>query len=287
MQLRRYKTPAASTEETRGARVLGRGWRRATILTATALTVVAAPVAIAAGAHANRDAHAASLGDKAPLRGAIHNPAAGAFFRTTGIFANFNSWTMRVQNVGSGGAAVFGCKAGSNGSACLTAENNNGGLAFSFAGNGASGGKILLTNSTASPFTTNAHGEATGLNANYLQGKTAADFLPATGTAANSTQLGGKPATEYATNGQLLFADVAGGKIVNNRGASAVTPSGEDFIVAFNATDVSKCAYTVSPTGAALASGQLAVEPTAGHTNEVTVNVPATFKAGFDLQVIC
>lgn len=287
MQLRRYKTPAARTKEARGTRLLGPGWRRATILTATALTIVGAPVAIAAGSHANRNAHAASLGDNRPLKGAIHNPAAGSYFRTTGIFANFSSWTMRVQNVGGGGAATFGCKAGGNGSACLNAENNSGGLAFSFAGNGSSGGKILLTNSTASPFTTNAHGEATGLNANYLQGKTASDFLPATGTAANSTQLGGKPATEYATNGQLLYADAAGGKIVNDRGASALTPSGEDFIVAFNTTDVSKCAYTVSPTGAALTSGQLAVEPTSGHTNEVTVNVPAGFKGGFDLQVIC
>lgn len=287
MQLRRYKTPATGTQDATRTRVLGRGWRRATILTATALTIVAAPVALAAGSNANRDARAATLSDNTPLKGAIHNPASSSFLRTTGIFANFSSWTTRIENVGTGGASTFGCRAGSNGSACLAAENSKGGLAFSFASTGSTAGKILLTNPNAAPFTTNAHGEATGLNANYLQGKTASEFVTTSGTAKNASELAGKPASEYATNGQLLFADVAEGKIVNNRGASAIAPAGEGFTVAFGTVDVSKCAFSASPTGAALTSGQLGVEATPSNTNKVTVNVPTGFKGGFDLQVIC
>src|ERR1700739_2543454 len=114
MQLRRYKTPATSTEAAPRRRLLRPGWRRATILSATALSIVAAPVGLAARSSAHRFAKRATLSDNTPLKGAIHNPASSSYFRTTGIFANFNSWTTRVQNVGTGGAGTFGCKAGSN-----------------------------------------------------------------------------------------------------------------------------------------------------------------------------
>lgn len=286
MQLSRHRTPASTDEEGARARLLRPGWRRASLLTGSALAILAAPVALAAGA-GNRSAHVATLSDNTPIKGAIHNPASSSYLRTTGIFANFNSWTLRVQNVGSGGSATFGCKAGSNGSACLAAENTNGGYAFSFATTGNTGGKILLTNPKGAPFTTNATGEATGLNSNYLQGKTASEFVTTSGTAKNSNELGGQPASAYATTGQLLFADVsAEPKILNARGASAVSKTGESFTVTFGSTNVSKCSFTASPVGAS-ASGQLGVEPSAGNASAVVVNAPSGFTGGFDLQVIC
>lgn len=286
MQLPRYRTPASTKDESAQTRVLRPGWRRATLLTGTALALVAAPVALAAGG-ANHSAHTAALSDNTPIKGAIHNPASSSYLRTTGIFANFKSWTLRVQNVGNGGAATFGCRAGGSGSACLASENTKGGYAFAFATTGNTGGKILLTNPNGAPFTTNATGEATGLNANYLQGKKASEFLPANGTATNSNALGGKPASEYATTGQMLFADVnAEQKIVNTRGATAAAKSGESVVVTFGSTNVSKCSFTVSPTGASV-SGQIGVEPSTSNASNVVVNPPSGFKGGFDLQVIC
>ncbi len=286
MQLPRYRTPASEQERPR-PRILRRGWRRAAVLTGAALAIVAAPVALASSAGASRSAHAATLSDNTPIKGGIHNPASSSYLRTTGIFANFSSWTTRVQNLGSGGAGTFVCKAASGGSACLASENSKGGLAFTFATTGATGGEILLTNPDGAPFTTNAHGEAKGLNANYLQGKEAKEFQLANQPAANANELGGKPASEYAVGG-LMFADVsAAGTVLNTRGASAAAKEGESFKVTFGAANVSKCSFTASPTGGALSGGQIGVEPSASNTSVVVVNPPTGFSGGFDLQVIC
>jgi hypothetical protein len=257
------------------------------VLTGAALAIVAAPVAIASSAGASRSAHAATLSDNTPIKGGIHNPASSSYLRTTGIFANFSSWTTRVLNLGSGGAGTFVCKAASGASACLASENSKGGLAFTFATTGATGGEILLTDPSGAPFTTNAHGEAKGLNANYLQGKEAKEFQLANQPAANANELGGKPASEYAV-GALMFADVSpAGTILNTRGASAAAKEGESFKVTFGTADVSKCSFTASPTEAALTSGQLGVEPSSGNASAVVVRPPASFSGGVDLQVIC
>jgi hypothetical protein len=281
-------TPA-STTDVREPQSLRRGWRHAAALGAAALALVSAtvtPTALAAGSGKGR-AHSAILSDNTPLKGAIHNPASSSFLRTTGIFANFNSWTMRIQNLGSGGAGTFGCKASSSSSACLASENGKGGLAFTFATNGNVGGEILLTNPNGAPFTTNAHGEATGLNANYLQGKQASEFQLVSKPATNSEALGGVPASEYAKSSELLFADVSSsGTIQSTRGATTASTSANSFTVTFGTTNVSKCSYTASPQGAALVSGALGVEATS-NPSTVVVNAPAGFTGGVDLQVVC
>jgi hypothetical protein len=287
MQLPRYRTHATSVEKGTPEGLPQRRRRRAAMLSATALAIFAAPVALAMGARA----HIATLADNTPLKGAIHNPASSAYFQTTGIFANFSGWSTRIQNLGSGGAGTFGCKANSSGSACLASENSKGGLAFTFASTGGLGGKILLTNPTAAPFTTNAHGEASGLNANYLQGKEAKEFQLAKEPAANANDLGGKPAAEYLTTGQMLFADVSDvaseAKIVSTRGATTVTQSSETFTVTFGSANLSKCALTASPIGAALSSGQLGVEVSTSNASEAIVSAPGSFTGGFDLQIVC
>jgi hypothetical protein len=278
------RTPA-SIKGIRRAKITRRGWRRAAAVSA-ALALVAAPAtALAAGSGKSR-AHSAILNDNTPLKGAIHNPASSSFLRTTGIFANFNSWTTRIQNVGSGGAGIFGCRA--TGSACLASENGKSGLAFTFVTNGNVGGQILLTNPNGAPFTTNAHGEATGLNANYLQGKQASEFQLVGKPAANSEALGGVPASEYAKTSQLLFADVSSaGTIQSTRGATAASASANSFTITFGTTNVSKCSYTASPQGAALTSGALGVEAATGNASAVVVNAPTGFTGGVDLQVVC
>ena len=141
---------------------------------------------------------------------------------------------------------------------------------------------------TDAPFTTNGHGEAKGLNANYLQGKQASEFQLANQPAANANELGGQPASAYVSSGQLLFADIEASLVIQStNGATSVSHQESTYTVTFGAINVSKCAYTASPQGAALTSGQLGVAASTTSTSAVLVNAPAGFSGGFDLQVVC
>ena len=174
----------------------------------------------------------------------------------------------------------------------LEASNRSSGFAVQFTSSGSTAGTILLKNTAGAPFTTNAKGVATGLNANYLQGQEASAFQLAgqpaanatnAATAANAEKLGGQPPSAYLTTGQVLFATVnAEHKLENTRGATSITTleeakpqagatptSGSTYTVVF-ASNVSKCSSTASPIGQALTSGQLGVGPTNGNANGVT-----------------
>ena len=138
------------------------------------------------------------------------------------------------------------------------------------------------------PFTTNGHGVATGLNANFLQGKQASEFQLSSKSAADADKLGGQPPAYYINTGQMLFADmVSGPAIQSTRGATAVTQAGTAYTVVFGSVNVSKCSYTVSPQGAALTGGQLGVAASATSASAVIVSAPGGFGGGFDLQVVC
>ena len=86
----------------------------------------------------------------------------------------------------AGGGAIYGCRGAAGGSAsgsapCLRASNLAAGFAFEFAGEGDVVGQISVgdgktANSKAKPFTTNATGVATGLNADQVDGKSASDI---------------------------------------------------------------------------------------------------------------
>jgi len=282
-------------------RTLGQGWRRAALMSALAVGAVAAPLALAAGGSpraqpASSQATATAAASANPIRGAIHNPPNSAYSRTTGIFARSEGWTGRLENLGSGGAATLGCHALAGGPPCLGASNQASGLAFSFSSGGSLGGEILVHNTTGAPFTTNAHGVAAGLNANYLEGKQANEFQLVNQPAANAEALGGRKAGEYAITGQLLFADVAVGPVVSviegHRGATAVTQapdgSGTAYTVTFGTANLVNCSFTASPQGGVLTGGQLGVEGGgASSPSTVVVRAPAGFTGGFDLQVIC
>jgi len=264
-----------------------------------ALVVGGAALAAVAEAGRGRGAGgraAASAPPPAPIRGAIHNPPFSAYERTTGIFARTNLWTVRIQNLG-GGALLAGCDTAVGHPACLEAANAAGGPAFVFSGAGGVGGEIHLANPDAAPLTTNAHGVASGFNANYLEGHTAAEFLPAGGTAANAAnaeRLGGQPASSYLQSGSLLFAQVGSGKspaLGANRGATAVTRSESQtavsYTVTFGTADLSSCSFTASPIGVPLAGGALGVEPDRADKSAVILSAPKEFEAGFYLQVVC
>lgn len=261
---------------------------RAAALAGAAIAIAVAPVALASGGgwHRHR-ARMARHHHSNALRGGIHNPPFSAFSRTTGIFSNNHGWVTRTKNLGSGGAAMLLCHA-SPGGACLAAKNSSAGMAFSFSSAGSTGGTIQLKNAKGAPFTTNAHGVATGLNANFLQGKQAAEFQLASKPAQDSAKLGGQPPSHYVSTEQLMFADVApGAKLENARGATAVSASGTVFTVTFGKMDLSKCSFTASPQGGALTSGQLGVGLNKTNKAAVEVSAPAGFTGGFDLQVVC
>lgn len=275
----RHGAQAANTRRTSAGGWLRPGWRRAAVLAGGVLALAAAPAAFAG-----------SLGDAGgqAVRGGVKNPTYGGYFQTTQIWANNSSWGTRQSNLGSGGSAIYGCRSVSGGLPCLDADNLKGGTAFTFITTGNTGGTILVGNANAAPFTTNGHGEAKGLNANYLQGKQASEFQLASQPAANATELGGQPATSYINTGQLLFADVGPGPVIQNtRGATTVGQLETTYTVVFGTFNVSKCAYTASPQGAALTSGQLGVAASATNSSAVVVDAPSGFSGGFDLQVTC
>jgi hypothetical protein len=198
------------------------------------------------------------------------NPALGLSSETQ-IIANNSTYGTRQSNKkdGDGGGAIYGCSNPGN-EPCVRAANLKGGRAFEFVTAGAQAGLIQTGSPTGAPFTTNATGVATGLNADRVDGKEAADFASATDV-------------KTLSDG-LLDAQVSATATVsaNSRGAVSATVAGSTYTVKFN-RDVSKCSYTASPAGpaAALAPG------VAAGTDATTVTVETGAAVGFHLQVIC
>ena len=84
----------------------------------------------------------------------------------------------------------------------VTSLTNNKGTALS-----------LSASSTTPPLKVSNSVQVPNLNASELGGHTSSAFLPTNGTAANSSELGGLPATDYMTGGQIAIdtATVASG----------------------------------------------------------------------------
>jgi hypothetical protein len=162
----------------------------------------------------------AGTGDN--LREGVRN---GTSTRETQVISNIASstgatggYSTRQSNLSSsGGAAVYGCRSAAGGSAatpkpqnpCLRANNLSTGHAFEFqASKGTIGG--LFTVGTGGdafkPFTTNATGVATGLNADEVDGLDAAQIIAAarTRTALDADTLDGRDSTDLETRWVLV-----------------------------------------------------------------------------------
>src|SRR4051812_46269890 len=151
----------------------------------------------------------------------------------TEIIANTSTYGTRQSNKkdGDGGGAIYGCRSNPGNEPCIRANNLKGGRAFEFDTIGKEAGRIEVGDVSGAPFTTNATGVATGLNADKVDGKEAADFAPA--------------ADVPALAGSLFMAQVAadGTLGANKRGAvssSRSTAAPFVYTVKFN-KDVSKC----------------------------------------------
>ena len=114
-------------------------------------------------------------------RNPSNNPAL-ALSTETEIIANNSTYGTRQSNKkdGDGGGAIYGCRSAAGNEPCIKSVNLKGGRAFEFSTVGPEGGRIETGNTTGAPFTTNATGVATGLNADRVDGKEAADFASAT-----------------------------------------------------------------------------------------------------------
>ena len=194
--------------------------------------------------------------------------------RINGTDNNTGGYTTRQSNLSStGGGAFYGCRAAAaaqNGPAvepCMRANNLSTGLAFEFnTTHGTSAGSITVGSGgdATKPFTTNATGVATGLNADRVDGKDGADI---------------------ANAGDFLSARVtAAGTLAGGRGATAaaIETGPKTYRVTFG-RDVSNCTYTATPQGAAT-SNTLAVQ--AG-SNPQNVRVDADAATPFQLIVVC
>jgi hypothetical protein len=212
---------------------------------------------------------AIGFGEGRSILGGKRNPssdATKAFSAETEIIANNSTYGTRQSNKrdGDGGGAIYGCRSNPGNEACVKASNLKAGRAFEFQTAGKEGGRIQVGDTTGAPFTTNATGVATGLNADKVDGKDATDF---------------------AGSGDLAFATVAadGTLGANKRGATA---SSVDAAFTYTVTfdrDVSKCSYTASPVGTAATEAPGVAAGAAA--NQVKVDLLAA--GSFHLQVIC
>jgi hypothetical protein len=208
-------------------------------------------------------------------RNPSNNPSL-ALTTETEIIANSPTYGTRQSNKkdGDGGGAIYGCRSSLGNEPCVRAANLKGGRAFEFVTIGAQAGRIETGSPTGAPFTTNATGVATGLNADRVDGKEAADFAPA--------------ADVTALAGSLMFAAVtdpgAADVTFTGRGVTAATQTSANvYTVTFN-KDVSKCSFTANPVG----STPEALAVAAGGTNtQVVVTKAAGADTSFHLQVIC
>ncbi|MGK2938251.1 MAG: hypothetical protein ACSLFR_10680 [Solirubrobacteraceae bacterium] len=196
-------------------------------LLAAAITalLVGAPLAIGAG-------------ENRPMNGGARNPAGGStanYAQETQIIANLSGYGTRQSNKSNnGGGAIYGCRSLPGGTPagnepCIRASNLSNGLAFEFANNGGTAvGTITSGNPNSAPFTTNATGVATGLNADQVDGQSASQIV----TAAQA--LNGK--------GQVSSA----GALANARGITTVTRAAEGTYTVTFAADVSTCALNAT-----------------------------------------
>jgi hypothetical protein len=212
---------------------------------------------------------AIAFGEGNPVRGGKRNPspnASRAYSAETEIIASNTTYGTRQSNKrdGDGGGAIYGCRSNPGNESCVRASNLKGGQAFSFATVGKTAGRIDVGDRTGAPFTTNATGVATGLNADKVDGKEAAEF---------------------AATSDLLFAIVpASGATATGRGEPSVTRAGNVYTLTFN-RPVNACSFTASPVGSATTEAP-GVAPVASNANQLTVDTgPAP--SAFHLQVIC
>jgi hypothetical protein len=218
---------------------------------------------------------AVAFGEGEFLKLGARNPSPNgtlAVEQETEIISETSTYGTRQSNKkdGDGGGAIYGCRSSAGNEPCIRANNLKGGRAFEFATVGKEAGRIELGDTTGAPFTTNATGVATGLNADRVDGR---------------------DTTDLASTADFKFAVVdETGKLGAKRGATAAelrNASTNTFGVTFD-RDVKDCSVTVSPVGAANANAPgVTVSTTDPKLVLIDEDNAADQRTGFHLQVIC
>jgi hypothetical protein len=244
------------------------------------------------------------------LREGVRN---GTTVRETEIVSNVGSTTAakggyatRQSNLSSsGGGAVYGCRSQAGGSAatprpqnpCLRANNLSTGFAFEFqATRGDSAGLITVGagGDSKKPFTTNATGVATGLNADRVDGLDAAQIVSAARAKASldADTLDGRSSTDFAGLAPLaqVAADGTAGQTRGVPTGGVTNPAGPGTYEVVFTGDLTKCALAATATGTA-ASQVTATPALAGANTTVDVRTfdgaGAAADRGFHLSATC
>lgn len=221
------------------------------------LAIVIAPFAVAATT-------------SQPILGGKRSPSSNqsaAYTSETQIIANNATYGTRQSNKSAnGGGAIYGCRSGPGGSAahmspCIRASNIAKGFAFEFSTGGTQGGLITVGNGgdATVPFTTNATGVATGLNADRVDSLNAADIAKNGATA-------GAAAAATASNDARPYAQVsADGSKGTLRGATSTSRSAAGVYSVVFSGDVSACAASTGLIGTT--PGEITVTPSVSGGN--------------------
>lgn len=127
------------------------------------------------------------------------------FTRITRVLGDSNTYATQQSNLrqGDGGAARYGCRSSAGNEFCLLSKNTGGGGSFRFtSANSLLGGIIDVdppagkTARDAKPFTTNATGVATGLNADEVDSMSANDIIKAAQNAPAYARVGADGKTD-------------------------------------------------------------------------------------------
>jgi hypothetical protein len=241
---------------------------RTAVACGMALAIVAAPQAMASGEGTN-----ARLG--------VRNPSSGNLTVQTQIIASNSNWGTRQSNKGAGGGAIYGCRSAPGAESCVRAVNLMNGIAFSFQSNSGSTvgsfqvGTTSAVNPNATPFTTNASGKVTNLNADHVDGLSASQIeSQAVSTAVSQAGTAAKALSSIA-------AVSAAGALERGRGATSVVHTAGTGIYQVNfGASIASCVYQATLQTTAGLPGFVS---TAGSGSTVTVSTFSNAGAAFDL----
>lgn len=290
----------APEEQPKGRRrpVIGRAPRTRSVLLASGFLAIAiAPFGIAATGDSLREGRRnGTTVNETQIIGKINSTTA-----TTG------GYVTRQSNLSdTGGGAVYGCRSQAGGSRatptpqnpCIRANNLSRGLAFEF---NASVGDVVGSitagggGDTKKPFTTNATGVATGLNADRVDNLDAAGIVA---TARVKTGLDADAVDGLDSNDlRPRFAQVhADGTVGESRGLVTTNPvvhtDGDDadpYLVTF-AGDLTKCAVSATLTGVNIGEIMADPQPIGGNTRVTVTTADSTGakkQRRFDVSLNC
>lgn len=221
------------------------------------------------------------------LVGGKRNPSKGSFSKETQVIASNSDWGMRYSNraVGGGGGLLFGCRSKPGGTParnypCARSRNVADGLSFEFLTAGSLAGTITAGRGgdNTKPFTTNATGVATGLNAERVGSQTPAQLTSAAVSAVQGTH---------------RFARVsAAGNATAARGVSNVARSSTGIYTVTFASPVNACALTATQSASGTDVGPVGTDVQADNQT-VTVTTmellptPGLADRAFSIQATC